>query len=49
MKKRLFKTSLFLVALAAMLSGCATNQNSQQSAAPTVSGYISVGAEKNLK
>ena len=41
---------LFLSALATvMLSGCATSQNSQQSASPTISGYISVGGEKNFK
>jgi uncharacterized lipoprotein YajG len=49
MKKQLFKTAIFLVALAAILSGCATSQNSQQSASPTISGYISVGADKSLK
>jgi uncharacterized lipoprotein YajG len=48
MKKQLFKTSLLLIALAAMLSGCATSPNSQQSASPTVSGYISVGAGKQF-
>jgi uncharacterized lipoprotein YajG len=49
MKKRLFKTSILLIALGVILSGCATSQNSQQSASPTISGYISVGADKSLK
>jgi PBP1b-binding outer membrane lipoprotein LpoB len=44
-----FKILFSIFALAAMLSGCATSQNSQQSASPTVSGYISVGGEKNIK
>jgi hypothetical protein len=45
----LFKTSFLAIVLAAILSGCATSQNSEQSAAPTVSGYIDVGAGKSLK
>jgi uncharacterized lipoprotein YajG len=49
MKKQLFKTALLLVALAAIFSGCATSQNSQQSASPTISGYISVGADKSFE
>lgn len=43
----ILKMTFFAIVLATMFSGCATNQNSQQSASPTVSGYISVGAEKN--
>ena len=40
----------FLSLLAAtLLSGCVANQTTQQSTAPTVSGYISVGAEKSFK
>jgi uncharacterized lipoprotein YajG len=49
MKKQLFKTVLVLLALAFMLSGCASNQNSLQSAASTtVSGYVSVGAGNTI-
>lgn len=41
----------FVISALLLNSGCATNQNSQQqSGTPTtVSGYISVGAEKSLK
>jgi hypothetical protein len=47
--KTLSLTTLFaLLALASILSGCQTAQNSQQSAAPTVSGYVSVGADKTV-
>ena len=51
MKKLPFKTVLVLFALASILSGCETTQNqqnSQQSAAPTVSGYVSVGGAKTV-
>jgi uncharacterized lipoprotein YajG len=43
------KNLFLIVAVAAILSGCATSQNSQQSASPTISGYISVGGGKNIK
>jgi len=32
----------------ALLSGCATSREAQQSAAPTVSGSVSVGMEKSF-
>jgi uncharacterized lipoprotein YajG len=44
----LFRILFLMIVLVAMFSGCATNQNSQQSTSPTVSGSISVGAQKNF-
>jgi uncharacterized lipoprotein YajG len=39
----------FLIALAVLFSGCATNQDSQQNAnSTTVSGYVDVGAGKQI-
>jgi hypothetical protein len=37
-----------LIAVAATVSGCSTNQNSQQSSVPTISGYISGSANKKF-
>ena len=37
-----------LVILPALLAGCATSRDSQQSAAPTVSGSVSVGVGKSF-
>ena len=51
MKKLQFKTVFVLLALAFILSGCGTTpdqQNSQQSAAPTISGYVNVGGAKTV-
>jgi hypothetical protein len=44
----IFKITFFAIVLTAIFSGCATNQNFQQNASPTISGYIDVGAQKNL-
>jgi hypothetical protein len=44
----ILKMTFLAIVLAAIFSGCTTNQNSQQSASPTVSGYIDVGAQKNF-
>ena len=44
----ILKMTFFAIVLATIISGCTTNQNSQQSTSPTVSGYIDVGAQKNL-
>jgi uncharacterized lipoprotein YajG len=57
MKNHIFKSSLMIAAIVAMLSGCATTPDTQQTApksavqsntGPTVSGYIDVGAGKSL-
>jgi hypothetical protein len=44
----IFKMFILLVVFSVLVSGCATSRDSQQSAAPTVNGYISTGAEKNF-
>ncbi len=44
---RILKTLLLAAALAAIISGCATSQNSQQGNDTTVSGYIDTAAQKN--
>jgi uncharacterized lipoprotein YajG len=57
MKNHIFKSSLIIAAIVAMLSGCATTPDTQQTApksavqsntGTTVSGYIDVGAGKSL-
>jgi len=47
-KIQTFEMFILLIIFAALVSGCATSRDSQQSAAPTVGGYISTGAEKNF-
>jgi hypothetical protein len=47
MTKQLLKVLLVLMCLEFALSGCSTGQNSQNGTAPTISGYISVGAAKS--
>ena len=37
-----------LVTLPALLAGCATGREAQQTATPTVSGSISIGAAKHF-
>jgi len=39
---------ILLTGFLALLSGCATSPGSQQTTAPMVSGYISVGAQQNF-
>jgi len=57
MKKLICKTTFVAVAIAAMLSGCATNSGTQPTApqnavqsntGPTVSGYVDFGAKKSF-
>jgi len=57
MKNHIFKSSLIIAAIVAMLSGCATTPDTQQTApksavqsntGTTVSGYIDVVAGKSL-
>jgi hypothetical protein len=57
MKKQIFKTSLVVAGVVAMLSGCSTTHDTQQTVpanavqsntGPTVSGYIDVGAGKSF-
>jgi len=43
-----FKMIILLIVFSATVSGCATSRDSQQSCAPTVSGYISTGAESTF-
>jgi uncharacterized lipoprotein YajG len=57
MNKLILTVSLVVVAVAAILSGCATTQGTQEAVptdavqsntGPTVSGYISVGGAKKF-
>jgi uncharacterized lipoprotein YajG len=57
MKKHTFETSFIVAVIVAILSGCATTPNTQQTApksavqsntGTTVSGYIDVGAGKSF-
>lgn len=47
---KLARIALFslLVILPVLLAGCATDRESQQNAAPTVSGSVSIGAAKHF-
>jgi uncharacterized lipoprotein YajG len=52
MNKQLIRISLMIAALMILLSGCATNHDTPPgagpSASPTVSGNVSVGADKRF-
>jgi uncharacterized lipoprotein len=47
--KAIIRNLILLAMVVVILAGCATGNSTSQSAAPTVSGYISVGASKQIK